>query len=202
MKFGNYQKYNNSNPLQKLLIKSFQANILDITKNLEVKNILDAGCGEGYVINFLRQHLPIIEMTGLDISKEALGAAYRLNPQVDFYSENIYQTGFLDNSYDLSLCLEVLEHLERPTLALKELRRVTKRYCLFSVPYEPFFSLANLLRLRNFDCFGRDPEHVNFWNRKEFFNFVSDYFTVRLVKTSFPWTIILAKVSRTDSHYK
>lgn len=202
MKSGNRQKYDNSNPLQKFLIKGFQANILNIAKNLEIRSVLDAGCGEGYVMNLLRQYSPETEMTGLDISEKALQEARRLNPRVNLYPRDIYQTGFSDDSFDLSLCLEVLEHLEKPDQALTELRRITRKYCLISVPNEPFFSLANLLRLRNFNRFGRDPEHINFWDRKGFVNLISDYFSVRLVRTSFPWTIILAKANCVDHGYK
>src|SRR4030065_660295 len=71
------------------------------------------------------------------------------------------------------LILEVREHLDQPLDALRELNRVSRKYVLLSVPYEPWFRLGNLARGRHLSRFGNHPEHVNLWSRSGFSRFVA-----------------------------
>ena len=90
------------------------------------------------------------------------------------------------------ICTEVLEHLENPELALMELKRVSKKYILLSVPNEPFFMLANLLRGKNISRWGNDIEHINHWSFWSFQSFIKSK-GVNIAKKffPFPWTIVL-----------
>jgi len=40
----------------------------------------------------------------------------------------------------------VLEHLPEPSTALREAARVTRRWCIFSVPHEPIWRVLNMAR--------------------------------------------------------
>lgn len=190
---NNLAKYQSKNPLKKIFIGLFLKRIVSIVKILDSKTALDAGCGEGLVIKKISSLLPDLKIDGLDISSQSIDMAKRLLPSHVFFVGNIGKMPLADNSYDLVMALEVLEHLLQPTLALKEIKRVTKKYCLISVPWEPYFSLANFFSGKNITGLGADPEHVNFWGRKKIVNLTSEYFNIISVQISFPWIIILAK---------
>ena len=92
------------------------------------------------------------------------------------------------------ICTEVLEHLEFPEKAVEELKRVSRKYIVFSVPNEPFFILANLLRGRYIKNFGNHPEHINHWTFLGFEKFLKKQgLTILKRKHPFAWTLLLVK---------
>ncbi len=66
---------------------------------------------------------------------------YKIMDPVDTYHPNIvgdiHSMPFQDNSLEAILCLSVLEHVENPILAAREMHRVLKSdgYCLVYVPF-------------------------------------------------------------------
>jgi len=155
--------------------------------------ILDVGCGEGFTIERLLRvdgHLPI---QGVDYDFQALLQAKREHPHIFFQRGDIRGLPFAADSFELVLCLEVLEHLPDPLPALKELRRVSSRHCLISVPNEPFFMLANFLRGKNIRAWGNDPEHLHKWTPTQFIRMVGDHFQVERVLHPFPWVLALCR---------
>lgn len=103
-----------------------------------VKTCLDAGCGYGFVSFQLAKHG--LNITALDSDHKRLSVAKKLNqillPSVNFLKGSIYQLPFKDESFDLVVCLEVLEHLKNDKKALQEISRVTKNggYTVISFP--------------------------------------------------------------------
>ena len=91
------------------------------------------------------------------------------------------------------LCNEVLEHLPRPAAALQELFRVTRRYVLLSVPWEPWFRILNLLRGRDLMRCGNHPEHIHHWSPSAFRAFVTAQGDPVTLHIAFPWIIVLAE---------
>lgn len=186
----NYKKYNSKNPLMGIVISNFIKNLKETIVPLEkISNVIDIGCGEGFVINCL--DLPAI--TGVDISKNALKVAKDQNQKCNLCAGSVYDLSFKKNSFDLVIATEVLEHLEEPDSALKEIRRVSKNYCIFSVPNEPYFRTMNFLRGKNLTRFGNDIEHVQNWSSGKFVRLIETYFDIVEVRKPFPWTMILCK---------
>jgi ubiquinone/menaquinone biosynthesis C-methylase UbiE len=186
----NYKKYNSKNPLMGIVISNFIKNLKETIVPLEkISNVIDIGCGEGFVINCL--DLPAI--TGVDISKNALKVAKDKNQKCNLCAGSVYDLSFKKNSFDLVIATEVLEHLEEPDSALKEIRRVSKNYCIFSVPNEPYFRTMNFLRGKNLTRFGNDLEHVQNWSSGKFLRLIETYFDIVEVRKPFPWTMILCR---------
>ena len=187
---GNYKKYTSKNPLMGIVISKFMKDLSETIAPLEdLNSIIDIGCGEGFIINCLNRP----DITGVDISKKALNIAKQKNPECNFCTGSVYDLSFKKNSFDLVLATEVLEHLENPEKALQEIKRISKNYCLFSVPNEPYFRTMNLLRGKNLTRFGNDIEHVQNWSSREFVKLAKTYFDVVEVKKPFPWTMVLCR---------
>jgi len=190
---GNLQKYRSRNPLQRFLIWYFHRRVGELVVGSGASTILDVGCGEGFTIERLLKmdgHLPI---QGLDSDLPALLQAKEGCPQSLFQMGDIRWLPFAAESFELVLCLEVLEHLPDPLTALQELGRISSRHCLISVPNEPFFMLANFLRGKNIRARGNDPEHLHNWTAAQFIGMVGDHFQVERVFYPFPWVLALCR---------
>lgn len=168
----NYKKHTHWNPIQKVLIGFFYWIALDMLKKLNPNRILDVGCGEGYTLEKLRRNRIGDYLEGIEYLQEAIDLGKALRPEIKIKKGSIYELPYKDNSFDMVLCTEVLEHLEDPRKGLKEILRVTSKYCLISVPNEPFFMFANLVRLKNLPRFGNDPDHKNHWTYFSFKKFL------------------------------
>lgn len=189
----NLQKHTNPNPVQRWLISRFHQAAASLIAQTDAHSLLDAGCGEGFAM----QHLfrgNRIQVVGLDASVGALHLASQMNPQHRFVTGDVLSLPFPDNSVDLVLCMEVLEHLDDPDQGLRELCRVSCSWLLLSVPHEPFFQGANFLRGKNLRAWGNDPGHVNHWSARAFRRFVATRCQIVAGRLSFPWTLILCRV--------
>jgi SAM-dependent methyltransferase len=94
-----------------------------------VRTILDVGCGDGAITNRLAQDW---DVTGVDMSAAALA-----HVETNAVQASGTDLPFADGSVDLVLSTEMLEHLhpEDYRKAISEMRRVTRRYVLVTVPY-------------------------------------------------------------------
>jgi len=194
---SNYQKYKSKNKLKQIMIKRFQEKLLTIFTNEDQNtSLLDAGCGEGFISNYIYDQTKIKNITGIDINKDSLAFAKSNNKNIKYKKGDIYKLGFKDEEFDIVITLEVLEHLTNPSQALKEIIRVAKNKIIISVPNEPYFSLGNLLSLKNVKRFGNPPDHINRWSKAQFVSFIKreieDKYQINIL-TSFPWTIIIIK---------
>lgn len=193
MSTSNQRKFLDQTPIQQGLIGNFRRQFLATLTSVQPTSILELGCGEGYLLNQINKRLPDVPLLGLDTYQPSLDEGQRLFHHLNMQLGDIYRITQPDNSWDLMIGSEVLEHLDDPRAALQELRRVAKRYVLLSVPHEPWFRLGNFARGRHFRRFGNHPEHVNLWSQHGFARFVGRELTVVRIVNAFPWTIVLAK---------
>jgi SAM-dependent methyltransferase len=90
------------------------------------KRVLDAGCGTGYGIAMLLAEGPE-SVTGVDISDEALAdAGRRLGDEAELVRADVRDLPFGDDSFDMVVCFEVIEHVDRQRDALDQLKRVLR----------------------------------------------------------------------------
>jgi len=188
----NYQKHTSKNLVQKLLLENFYKTIVSQISPLKVKNILDAGCAEGFTLERIKENNICKNLEGVDFSKKSIELGKKIHPKLNLKQGDVYNLKYGSNSFDLVLCMEVLEHLKNPVKALSEIIRVSSKYILLSVPNEPFFRIGNFLRGKNLKRFGNDIEHINHWTSSGFEKFLEDNgLHIIAKKNPLPWTVIL-----------
>lgn len=107
--------------------------LLDLKPGMKV---LDLGCGEGRHVHGVHM-IEGVDCVGLDIDLPSLEKARDGLDYLDtlveptsgltsFIKGSAYEVPFPDNSFDVLICSEVLEHLEAYPKVLDEMRRVLK----------------------------------------------------------------------------
>jgi ubiquinone/menaquinone biosynthesis C-methylase UbiE len=105
-------------------------------KKMGADSILDVGVGGGHLINTLGSSRCFKQVAGLDIKRHS--KFLRMADNFEMHYASVSEMPFSDNSFDIVLCMEVLEHLD-PVLfhaGLRELRRVCKKTLIMTVPFE------------------------------------------------------------------
>lgn len=189
----NFEKHTNQNPISRFFLDNFTKVLIETIKPLKPGSILDVGAGEGFVLERLRKEKIGNKLEGIEYMDEAIELGKKTNPLVKIKKGDIYKLPYKDNTFDVIICTEVLEHLEDPKAALKELKRVTAKHLILSVPNEPLFTIQRFFRGKNILKLGDHPEHIQHWNSGSFRRFVETELKVLEVKTPLPWTMVTAK---------
>lgn len=136
--------------------------------------ILDVGCGNGY------QTAPFTgenKVYGLDISEANIrkATAKGIKAQLHDVEEPI---PFKDDSFDVVVCSEVLEHLFLPEKTLKECYRVLKKSGLFIVTVPNLYCLRNRISM----MMGRNCKFVEYPLNRHHIRFFSLYGMIDILK--------------------
>jgi ubiquinone/menaquinone biosynthesis C-methylase UbiE len=189
-------KYTSNNRVVQYLNRVYLRNITALVLRARPRRLLDVGCGEGVVLRHLDRHLEGVTVVGLDVDGTGLRVARSQNA-VSLVQGSVYDLPFAAGSFDLVLCCEVLEHVERPDAALAELARVSRDRVLLSVPNEPIWCLSNMARGKYLARFGNTIGHIQHWTRWAFLRFVRTRLDLVEVRTWLPfWSMMLSKVRR------
>ena len=185
---SNYEKFQTGNPVVRRLIDRFYGKVGELVSPLRPETVLDAGCGEGETLERLGGLLDGA-VTGIDLNRDSVEFAARRIPSGSFQVGDLTDLPFEDDSFDLVLCLEVLEHIPDPVPALAELSRVCRGDLVLSVPSEPWFRLGSLARGKYLKGWGNHPEHVNHWNPRSLRDFLGASTEVVAIERATPWLV-------------
>lgn len=88
--------------------------------------LLDAGCGTGGFLAWIRERAKLAAVAGVDVSEEAVAIARERLPDVDLRVAGASSLPFDDGSFDVATLNDVLQHVPEDLVAesLVELRRV------------------------------------------------------------------------------
>ena len=89
-------------------------------------DVLDVGCGPGTITADLARLVAPGRVTGLDSAAGVVTQARAAHPGADFVVGDVYALDFTDDSFDVVHAHQVLQHLDDPVTALREMRRVTR----------------------------------------------------------------------------
>ena len=154
--------------------------------------VLEVGVGEGEISARVRARYPSAAIVGIDLYDPALTAEWQARGHVGAFAD-VTRLPFPDGAFDLVLGIEVLEHVADPARALAEVRRVGREHFVLSVPREPIWRLANLVRGRYARALGNTPGHVNHWSTRSFRELVERFVEVEATRTPLPWTVVSAR---------
>jgi len=185
-------KYTAQGWIGRCLVDRFYRGMAELLDLCRPGSCLEVGCGEGFSTERLHALLrPGTPFHGLDVESRLVGAARSRNPGIPLWLGSAYALAARDGAYEAVVALEVLEHLEHPGAALRELGRVSARWLLLSVPREPIWRALNLLRLRYAGALGNTPGHVHHWSRRSFLRLAGSAGRIRAVRSPLPWTQVL-----------
>jgi SAM-dependent methyltransferase len=188
-----YDKYGSTNPIEQRMMRGFLRALDGMLDGLSPRRVLEVGVGEGEVMARLRERFPEATMIGLDLPDHELASNWRRVDMACLFADGT-ALPFADDTFDLVLAIEVLEHVPGPDAALRELARVCSDRLIASVPFEPIWRAGNVVRRRYVRQLGNTPGHVNHWTRRGFGRFVGGRFGVEEVKSPLPWTMVRARV--------
>ncbi len=94
--------------------------------------VLEAGCGVGAQTKIIAPKNPDSKFISVDISQESIVEAKKISDSwgitnVEFEQADVFNLPFKDEVFDSAIVCFVLEHVNKPVAALKELIRVVKR---------------------------------------------------------------------------
>ena len=129
-----------------------------LNKYVVGKTVLDAGCGGGAFVDYLNGQG--FQATGLDTYAIFLRVARERRFRGRFVQADLAeQLPFADDSFDTTICLDVLEHVADDAHTIRELARVTRRRLLIAVPQEDQW----MWRYRLIFYPYRDPTHLRYY---------------------------------------
>jgi SAM-dependent methyltransferase len=112
----------------------FLNSVFDISKFQG--SLLDVGCGLGDGLIYLMRNCPRVnKLYGIDVSEKAISIG-KQNPslsRVDLFQHDIMQP--LTSIYDVVICLQSLEHVTDPKIAVRNLINAAGSLVIFSAPY-------------------------------------------------------------------
>jgi SAM-dependent methyltransferase len=190
----NEAKYRSRNPVVRRLVGNFLDRVAGAVGEARPRRVLEVGCGEGIVLEYLSRRATGVRFEGLELDGVAMERARVRCPDAGLMRGDVYELPFRNRAFDLVVCLEVLEHLSEPGRALREVRRVSRQGCLLSVPHEPFFRLGNALRGKNLTRLGDPSDHLQHWGARAFTAFCAEHLRVRSTIRAFPWLIVYGTV--------
>jgi 2-polyprenyl-3-methyl-5-hydroxy-6-metoxy-1,4-benzoquinol methylase len=95
-------------------VEHYKALLKQINANKSIKNVLDIGCGEGVLYDYLKRNQDVnFNYTGIDISETAIAKALQKYPGSDFKVLD-YDFKKMDGQYDLIIFNEVLYYFVKP----------------------------------------------------------------------------------------
>lgn len=114
------------------LIKTF--NIINTVQELSPVSVLDVGAGEGYTAQLVNE-LCDARLTVTDLSDEACQRAQEIFG-LDAVQADAHELPFPDNSFDVVMTSETLEHVVDWRKCLSEILRVARNAVVITVPHD------------------------------------------------------------------
>jgi len=124
--------------LRKFLYKS-------IVKEFRGK-ALDVGCGLGELLELYKN--------SYGVDSNPFVVEYCKSKKLKCFLGNAYKTPFRNGMFNTVICSHLIEHLDKPSVAFKEFKRVLRKNGLL------------IIIVPNKKGYQRDKTHVKYWNEK------------------------------------
>ena len=146
-------------------------------------NVIDLGCGSGHFLKALKSarvrgsyESCNVSYYGIDFAHSAIELASKTVVDGVFKVASVYNVEYPDNSFDLVILMEVLEHIKKPKYAIREAARLCR----------PNSTIVITVPNGDIDTF---MGHINFWNGRQF---------MRFLKRAVPIGVIVEEILKVD----
>jgi SAM-dependent methyltransferase len=108
----------------------------EILKNIRFNNIIDIGCGNGFLLQKIRDKNKNIKLTGTEIIiNPEIKKRFKSN-RIKLLKKSIENINQIKKKYDTVICSHVLEHVLDINLAYLNLKKICKKRLIIIVPRE------------------------------------------------------------------
>jgi len=134
--------------------------------------VLDIGCGDGRLINFLEKTNKNI-CKGIDFSSVAVRLARRLNLNV-LLATDLEKALEREEKYDYVIMSEFIEHLVDPESIMNKVSKIFKKGIIITFPNIGHLAYRLRLLTGGFpQCWKWHPgEHIRFWTKRDFIKWI------------------------------
>lgn len=152
--------YNSANPMVRYVHRGRLNKIISSLPQKNHLKILDAGCGEGHLIEKMHSANNTHQYFGADITAGALKKARIRCPYATLRQTDLSDMVFDDNYFDVVVCTETIEHIPEYRDVFNEFKRVLRNggELIITFPNEIPWTIARFF-------LGRRPikvsDHIN-----------------------------------------
>jgi ubiquinone/menaquinone biosynthesis C-methylase UbiE len=141
-------------------------NIIDLSKGIDFKRVIDIGAGDGNILSLLSEKNFCNDFTAVEISDSAIEQIKKkkIKGLLQIKQFDGYKLPFNDKEFDLAICSHVIEHVEFPRMLLREIKRISKHQ-IIEVPID--FSFQVDKKFKHYYSYG----HINIYT-PALFNFL------------------------------
>jgi ubiquinone/menaquinone biosynthesis C-methylase UbiE len=107
------------------------------------KKVLDIGCGYGALSSVLLKEGA--QVTGIEVDRKKLAIAkdfFKDAENIELFAVDDEKLPFKDNTFDAVFLFDVIEHIRRPDITIKECRRVLKPDGIIYIEFTPYYSIT------------------------------------------------------------
>jgi|GEM_PF-852590 len=131
--------------------KKLVADILLEAGERKALNLIELGCGNGQLAEYLRERRLDFTYTGVDFSEPLLNAGREVfagDRTVNFVLDDVHQIKQITGRYDYAIYSHVIEMLSSPEISLRNAKRVADRILIrFFEPPEATDTLVEIANL-------------------------------------------------------
>jgi SAM-dependent methyltransferase len=156
------------------------------------KTLLDYGCGRGEFLDYASQVGFAVQ--GADTDPECVKLSSRLGPASQLnYLNPLGQ--FRPKSFDVVVCLHVLEHVENPKQVLSAIAKISREYVLLAVPN--LHHLGGIFP-RPIEVSTVNPGHLQSWDHAHLLSLAERHCGLQFVEWGWDATVLplLSKLSQ------
>ncbi|MBL7197629.1 MAG: class I SAM-dependent methyltransferase [Candidatus Omnitrophica bacterium] len=160
--------------------------------------ILDIGCYDAPLLDVLKKSIKSVDYTGVDADKVALEVALLRGAKVMNVNFELEDLPFDNNSFDIVIMTEILEHLRDPEKLIKKAKDILKSdgLIVISLPNEcTLYHRLKVLCGKGIDGTGFAPGyHLHFPTLSQNREFIKKHF--KIIKTKYWYHLGLGKFEK------
>lgn len=141
--------------------------IIHQLKKLNFNTLIDVWCGDWHFLWLIIKHFPNKKYAGIDISDDIILENEKKYPWINFYKWDLWKNNFnINNTYDIVVCSEVIEHIADRKQVIKNLTKLTnqKWYCILTTQsWKRYKSDINIWHLKHFTLSELETEFNRNW---------------------------------------